>query len=143
MTIDDAITRVKSCAEKMNLLYGSTVFDEWIIVQISGTTGTTLFYDGPRAGTFQKTFSADLKNLYGRLMSESFSPGEFEFCRSAHGTAYEAFMVLGNQVFLLCNHTSRTMEEISQNPKWLSAQVPFNELTEQFRRDPVKITQDK
>ena len=143
MTLEEAIKLVKACEEKMTLLYGAPVFNEWIIIQISGATGTTHYYTGPRPDSFQKSFKADVKDLYGRLVSESFSPGEYEFVRSAIGTAYEAFMVLGNQLFLLCNHTERTMEDIAKNPKWLSAQVPFNELTEKFRRDPVRITQGK
>jgi hypothetical protein len=48
-------------------------------------------------------------------------------------------MVLGSGVFLICNNTRSTMEEIAANPRWLSAQVPFVELSDRIREDPLHV----
>jgi hypothetical protein len=46
-------------------------------------------------------------------------------------------MALGDGVYLLCNNTQSTMDDIAKNPKWLSAQVPFAELSDKVRSNPV------
>jgi hypothetical protein len=37
------------------------------------------------------------------------------------------------------NNTAQSMNEITKNPKWFSAQVPFVDLSEKFRSNPVKL----
>ncbi len=41
-------------------------------------------------------------------------------------------MALGNEAYLICNNTSSSMDEIAKNPRWLSAQVPFADLSEKI-----------
>ena len=36
-------------------------------------------------------------------------------------------MVLGVAIYLICNNTQASMEDITKDPKWLNAQVPFAE----------------
>ncbi|MFM2295218.1 MAG: hypothetical protein RLZZ350_1631, partial [Verrucomicrobiota bacterium] len=55
------------------------------------------------------------------------------------GTQVEAFMIVGQGVYLICNHTSRSMDAITKNPLWLAAQIPFVELSDTFRRDRLII----
>ena len=55
------------------------------------------------------------------------------------GTGFESFMVLGSELYLICNHTARTMTEIAAEPKWLNAQIPFAELGSKFQIDPLTL----
>ena len=73
------------------------------------------------------------------LLNEEYSVGDFEFARNAVGPAFESFMVLGDGMYLICNNTVQTMDAITQDPLWLGAQVPFVELSERFRSDPLSL----
>jgi hypothetical protein len=53
--------------------------------------------------------------------------------------ASKAFMALGDDVYLICNNTRSSMAEIARNPRWLSAQVPFADLSEKDLRGRALI----
>ena len=53
-----------------------------------------------------------------------------------------AITVLGSTIYLICNNTRASMEEITRDPKWLNAQVPFAELSEAIRPDPLEVSSD-
>ena len=55
------------------------------------------------------------------------------------GPAFEAFMALGKGIYLICNNTVQSMDGITQDPLWLNAQVPFVEMSEQFRAEPLAV----
>ena len=46
-------------------------------------------------------------------------------------------MVLGEGVYLVCNNTGSSMAEITKDPRWLNAQVPFAELGDKVRSNPL------
>jgi len=46
-------------------------------------------------------------------------------------------MCIGDHLFLLLNNTAKSTDEITNNPKWTSAQIHFAELLEAFIADPV------
>lgn len=123
---------VRSCATRMNAEYGGPVFDEWAVVSLQAPKPRILAYTGPRGHEFCQTLSSDLGSLRGSLSGGSHAPGEFEFARHATGTSIEGFMALGNDTYLLCNNTRTSMNEIAKNPRWLSAQVPFADLSEKI-----------
>jgi hypothetical protein len=43
-------------------------------------------------------------------------------------------------VYLIWNNTVLSMDRITTEPRWLAAQVPFLDLTEEFRADPVRLS---
>jgi len=137
MTLNEAIALIQTTAERMNELYHKTVFDEWAIVARSGEKTLLLHYQGPRKEQFQKQYFADTKELRQQYQQGQYHIGDFEFARHGHGTKAEAFIRIGETVFLVCNNTARTMEEIAADSLWLGAQVPFAELCDKFRADPV------
>ena len=139
MKIVEAANLIKSCAEKMNARYAKVVFDEWAIVSLAGAKGRLLAYEGPRKEGFQKDFLKDAGCLRAPLMTIEHDPGDFEFAPDGVGTGFEAFTVLGRGVYLIWNNTVLSMDCISREPRWLSAQVPFVELTEEFRANPVSL----
>jgi hypothetical protein len=139
MTIDQAKQQIRTCAEQMHARYGKTVFDEWAILSLSDKKGLVLGYIGPRREGFKENFLADAGALRAGLLAQEHQIGDFEFARHGVGTGFEAFMVLGRGLYLICNNTGQSMEGITKDPLWLGAQVPFVELSEAFRADPLMV----
>jgi hypothetical protein len=139
MTLNQATELIKSCAEQMNERYQNVVFDEWAVISLAEHKGRLLNYLGPRKEGFQKNFLTDAGALRAGLLAESVNAGDFEFARHGIGTGFESFMVLGKGIFLICNNTVQSMDGITKNPRWLEAQVPFVELSDKVRQDPVVL----
>jgi hypothetical protein len=138
MKLEQATRMTQTCAEQMNARYSKVLFDEWAIVSLAGRRGRVLAYSGPRKEGFQKNFQSDLAALQEGLLNGKYTVGDFEFARHAVGPAFESFMVLGEGMYLICNNTVQSMDAISKDPLWLGAQVPFVELSERFRSDPLE-----
>jgi hypothetical protein len=137
MTLNQANALIKSCAEQMNARYQKVVFDEWAIISLADQKGHLLAYSGPRKEGFQKNFVADAGSLRAGLMTADYEVGDFEFARHGIGTSFESFMVLGKGLYLICNNTAQSMDVITKDPLWLGAQVPFVELSDKFRANPL------
>ena len=137
MTLEEIREKTKACAEQMNSRYGGVVFDEWVVVSLERNRARILHYTGPRNDEFLKNFVTDLGALRTALLDAKYGAGDFEFARHGVGTGIEAFLVLGNDLFLICNHTRESMDSITKNPRWLNAQVPFVELAEAVRANPL------
>ena len=142
MTLDEAISQIKSCAKEMDARYGQTVFDEWAILSLAENKARVLAYTGPRNDVFLKNFAKDLGALRTELLTEKYGVGDFEFARHGTGTGFESFMVLGRALYLICNNTRESMDTIAKNPRWLAAQVPFAELSEKVRANPLAVVGD-
>ena len=138
MTLEEATNLIGRCAERMNDLYQKVVFDEWAIVSLIQHKAKILAYLGPRKDDFQKNFATDVQDLRADLLSRRHSIGDFEFARHGVGTKLEAFVMAGEGLYLICNNTSQSMSAIAKDPLWLSAQVPFVELSDRFRSDPLE-----
>ena len=138
MTLEQTTKLIGSCAERMNDLYQKVVFDEWAIVSVVQHKAEILAYLGPRKDDFQKNFATDVQDLRADLLSRRHSIGDFEFTRHGVGTKLEAFVMVGEGLYLICNNTAQSMSAIAKDPLWLSAQVPFVELSDQFRSDPLE-----
>ena len=142
MTFDEVSGLIKNCVSQMNARYGGEVFDEWAIVSLVQNKARILTYRGPRNDDFLKNFAKDLGALRAGLLGGQYGAGDFEFSRQGVGTGFESFMVLGSGVYLICNNTRESMDTITQNPRWLGAQVPFAELADQVRARPLVLTSD-
>ena len=137
MTRDQAAKQIGLCSQKMNEHYGSVVFDEWVVISLAQHKARILFYVGPRNDDFLLNFARDLGSLRSELLNSKYAVGDFEFARHGVGTGIEAFLVLGEGVYLICNNTLASMEDITKNPRWLNAQVVFAELADMMRLDPL------
>ena len=137
MTLDQANKIIRACADKMNVRYGRAVFNEWAIVSLASNKGRLLAYEGPRKQDFRNNFLADAGSLRASLLSQQHHTGDFEFAQDGVGTGFEAFMALGKGIYLICNNTVQSMDGITKDPLWLSAQVPFLDLSDQFRFDSL------
>jgi hypothetical protein len=141
MNLEQASQRILKCAELMDKAYKQVVFDEWAIVSFMERTGKILSYIGPRRDDFQKNFAADIKGLRVELLDNTHGVGDFEFARHGVGTGVEAFMIIGMGLYLICNNTTKSMDDITKDPLWLGAQVPFVELSDEFRSDRVMLSE--
>ncbi|MBC8097404.1 MAG: hypothetical protein H7Y43_16485 [Akkermansiaceae bacterium] len=137
MTLDEANKQIQTCANLMNDRYGQPVFNEWAVVSLVHQQARILSYTGPRNDEFLKNFADDLGTLRTELLKPTYTIGDFEFARHAKGTSFEAFVVMGKGVYLICNNTGTSMDEIAKSPRWLNAQVPFAELADNVRDNPV------
>jgi hypothetical protein len=142
MTLDDLAAKIKACAHEMNARYGGMVFDEWVVVSLAENKARVLYYTGPRNDEFLSNFVRDLGPLRMALHDAQFGVGDFEFSRHGVGTRIEAFLVLGNGHYLICNNTQNSMDAIAKNSRWLEAQVPFVELAETIRGNPLAASWD-
>ena len=138
MTLDEIGGQISNCAEQMNSRYGSVVFDEWAVVSLAENKARVLFYIGPRNDEFLSNFVKDLGALRAELLGGSHGVGDFEFSRHGVGTSIEAFLAVGQGVYLICNNTRESMDHIAKNPRWLGAQVPFVDLSEKVRVNPLR-----
>lgn len=138
MNLDETNALIKKHADRINELYGNVVFDEWAVISFSQKTGRVIHYSGPRKENFQKNFAEDVEELKSELLTKKHEPGDFEFARHGTGSMLDAFIVAGNEHYVIWNATASSMHVITQNPKWLQAQVPFAELADQFRTNPVE-----
>ena len=139
MTLDQATRHIQSCARQMNDLYHKVVFDEWAIVSISHQKVHLLDYLGPRRESFTASFATDASSLRTGLMAQQYNPGDFEFSRHGVGTGFESFMMAGPGTYIICNNTGQSMDAIAKDPHWLEAQIPFADLSEVFRADPLVL----
>jgi hypothetical protein len=137
MQWNDAIKLIQACGSRMTALFGEPVFDEWAILKLNGSTSVA-YYSGPRPSDFLASFARDSAALSRETGARKYSPGEFEFARDSGGTAFDVFVVLGGGCILVCNNVVAAMTDIRKHPGWLKAQVPFVEMTEKFRADPLK-----
>lgn len=138
MNLADARTAVLQTLGRMNVLYRQPVFNEWVLVKLAREQGAVLAYDGPRADSYQTRFKADIAPLRAELERRRLAVGDFEFVPEAHGTHFDACVRLGPAAYLFCNHITKSMLDIRQDPLWLAAQKPFAELAAKFRDDPLE-----
>jgi len=124
----------------MHAEYKKVVFDEWAIISLAEKKGLVLAYIGPRKEDFKRNFLVDAGALRSDLLAQKHAIGDFEFARHGVGTGFEAFIVLGDGLYLICNNTVQSMDGITKDPLWLSAQVPFVEMSDRFRSDPLRLS---
>ncbi len=137
MSPTDAYSTISSAMARMSALYGRTLFDEWAVVRLGPRSANAEHYEGPRLPEFLASCHRDIEPLRREAASRSHEPGDFDFARTSSGTSIDALVKIAADAYLLCNNTGLSMEEIRGKPEWLKAQVPFANLAERFRTDPV------
>lgn len=123
----------------MNKAYGGCVFDEWLLCLRNDNGYKLQAYEGPRMGIIQHAVNRDLQPLSALLEENACGVGDFEFVPDGRGTQFDAFVVVGEELVLICNSSDKSMEEIKLAGNWLKAQRPFFTMCEGFRADPLKV----
>lgn len=137
MELETARRHIQTAVDRMRACYLQAVFDEWAILALGGRNGGVVAYAGPRPDVFKRRLPEDAEPLRARAAGKEFAEGDIEFVPDAADTRYDAFMKIGPTSYLVLNHTTRTMDEIRADGKWLAAQAVLFELTEKFRADPL------
>jgi hypothetical protein len=137
MTLEQAIKTIEEHLGRMSERYGRVVFDEWALVAVFERRGRILHYSGARREELQATFADDIRHFTAELVSGRQPLGYFDFSRDSTGAQFDAFVVVGEGCYLVCNNTTQSIAGITKDPRWLQAQVPFAELSERFRSDPM------
>lgn len=137
MTPSLAFDKIRTAFVRMDAFYGRTVFDEWAVLSIEGPRIAVHAYEGPRQATFAESMRRDLAKLQHETEHDRRDPGAFGFSRHADGPSIDAYIVLGQGLYLVCNNTHESVSELALDPLWRKAQVPFAELAEVFRHHPL------
>lgn len=138
MLSDVAVLLIRSQLQRMGVLYARPVFDEWALLGLTAAGARVLAYEGPRAEEFAKTLPADAMFLRAAMTQREYAVGDFEFATDAPGQHLDAFMRVGSAAYLVCNHTTGSMDDIRRDPLWRKAQVAWFDLGERFRADPLE-----
>lgn len=138
MDLETARRHVQTCFERMRAVYLKPVFDEWAIITVPGRNAGLVAYSGPRPEAFLRKLPDDAEPLRAHTAGKTFAEGDIEFVPDAADTRYDAFMKTGPASYLVLNHTSKTMNEIRTDGKWLGVQAVLFELGEKFRADPLE-----
>jgi hypothetical protein len=139
MTLDEAKKLIETSLEQMHAHYQRPVFDEWAVITMANGKGRVWAYHGARKEEFKTNFGTDAAAFGTAFLDGQYNAGDFEFARHGVGTGFESFLVLGIGAYLICNNTAESMDDISKDPKWLQAQVPFVEMSERFRSNPLTL----
>src|SRR5262245_24603529 len=137
MDLDTARRNIQAAMERMRAFYLKPVFDEWAILSVRDRkTSGVVAYSGSRPDIFRRNVPTDAEPLRAITAGRVFADGDIEFVPDAADTCYDAFVKIGPNSYLVLNHTTKTMDEIRADAKWLTAQTALFELTEKFRSDP-------
>jgi hypothetical protein len=139
MDLETARRHIQAAFERMRAAYLQPVFDEWAILSVPAKGGGVVAYQGPRPEAFRRNLPADAEPLRKRAAGKQFTEGDIEFVPDAADTHYDAFMKTGPTNYLVLNHTTKTLEEIRSDSRWLAAQAVLFELSEKFRADALEL----
>ncbi len=137
MNLQTAIDLVHRAVSQMHLATGSPVFNEWMIVSVTGPAVQILHYSGPRSVLSQKKMQTELRSLEEEMARDGYTSGQFFFSHNATGTHYDAFILAGPGKYVLFNNTTLTMSEICRDAFWQKQQIHFVELSERFHLDAL------
>jgi hypothetical protein len=137
MNIPAAIDRIETALINLGTSVGEPVFDEWALVAKDAMGWKLIEYGGTRKNDFLAQFNSDIAALRGTLEPSSACVGDFAFSHEGYGSGFDAHICAGESIFVLLNNTAKSTGEITDNPKWTSAQIYFSELMEAFIADPV------
>jgi len=137
MYLPEAIVQVEVYLDRMNRRYGSQVFDEWAFIGVTDKRARVLHYRGLRREGLKSTLAQDVQPFLVDFVGGERELGHFDFSRSAEGRVFDAYLVVGEGCYLVCNNTQQSMEGITKDERWLQAQVHFVELSEVFQADPL------
>ncbi|HAV13043.1 MAG TPA: hypothetical protein DCX06_06070 [Opitutae bacterium] len=140
MNLEAATQRIQKSFEKLNEAYGRAVFDEIAIVGLAGRQLNLHYYEGPREAEFLGDFADDSVSVRKELTEDqTANGGEFSFTREGDGAGIDAYICLGPDVYLFCNHTKKSMAEVTADSAWLNAQGQFLNLSQFFAVDPLLL----
>lgn len=123
----------------MNETYRRPVFDEYLIVEAAKDGAKVHAYVGPREDSILDSIADETTALREAGSHINSTPGQFDFTREGVGSDFDAYICLGEQLYLLCNNTEKSMEEVTADPNWLAAQGVFLNVSQYFAVDALTV----
>lgn len=139
MNVEKMEGLVGKTLDRMAAICNEPVFDEWALVSLTDTGLSLVEYNGERYDDFLASFSEDFSALKTVFDAQLPGIGEFAFSYEGAGTGFDAFVCVGNNLFLLFNNTQKSTTEIAQSAGWKASQVAFVELCERFMQDSIDL----
>ena len=139
MHLDHAIQLIKQCTERINSKYGIVVLDEWLIVHM-GQSDRILAHSGPRGEEIVLDFGPDTEAIH-KLLQRNSNLGDFGFTEEGYGTRFDAYTVIGKNLFVLWNRTQGTTTHITQHRKRSPAHNELAAFAEILKKDPVQYSE--
>jgi hypothetical protein len=136
MNISAATDRIETALISLGTSVGEPVFDEWALVEKNDAGWRLIEYGGTRKNDFLAQFNDDIAALRGTLDPSNTCVGDFAFSHEGYGSGFDAHICAGEGIFVLFNNTAKSTGEITNNPKWTTAQTHFSDLMEAFIADP-------
>jgi len=138
MKLDQANKLIQLCAEQMNARYRKVVFDEWAVISLTDNKGRLLSTWVPGRPGSRKTFSPTRANCGARCSLSSLTRGISSLPATEWGPGLNRSWPWGGIIPDLQQYRP-IHGRYHQDPLWLSAQVPFVDLSERFRNDPLVV----
>jgi hypothetical protein len=139
MKLAEATATIRRHLSRLNKAYTREVFDEYAVVSFKAGRGGILVYEGEREAEFRQAFVDDMVPLRREILADQPEHGDFGFTRDGAGTYFDAFVCLGPDTYAIFNNTLKSMEEITQDALWLTAQSEFVALSQQFSTTTVDL----
>lgn len=137
MTKEEAIKQIEHTLEDLNNQIKYTIFNEWILISVTPRSWDILKYSGPRQSEFFSHLSEDLTSVHQKMNDLNPIPGEFDFSYEGYGKAFDAYMCIGEKLYILFNNTLKNADEIKAHINWKKAERKIRNLQQKFMDDPV------
>ncbi len=132
-----AADRIDTALISLENAISEPVFNEWALIEKEAVGWKLIEYGGNRKADFLAEFNDDMAALRNTLDPSKTHIGDFAFSHEGHGTGFDAHICAGEGIFVLFNNTTKSTGDITNNPKWTTAQIHFTELLEAFIADPI------
>jgi hypothetical protein len=138
MDILSAIDQIESTLFSMETAVGEPIFNEWALVERTGSHWEFIEYGGYRLEEFLASFDEDIRSMRQTIDPDNLVLGDYAFTHEGHGTGFDAYICVADNTLLLFNHLEKNTSEITTNPAWKTAQIHFIKLLESFLADPLE-----
>lgn len=140
MKKSEAVERIGLALSKMAEVLGEAAFDEWMLVKRLSKGWQVLNYTGEREAAFKKEFTTDIAAMKETVLDFSKTyVGDSDFSYEGHGSGFDAYICVGDGIFLFLNNIQKSTSEITNSPKWKRAQIHYATLLEAFAADKLVI----
>jgi len=134
----EAVERIERALSEMADVLGEAVFDEWTLVKRLSKGWHVLNYVGAREEAFKMEFATDIAAMKETVLDLSKTYiGDSGFSYEGHGSGFDAYICVGDGLFLFLNNVQKSTSEITSSPKWKQAQIHYATLLEAFAADAL------
>jgi hypothetical protein len=139
MNLDEARRQIQGSLVTVDDAFGRTVFDEWMVVALSGLERYVLHYSGPRYEHSPEDFPNDLRPLASELVSHDGRVGNVDFAQDGVGQKFDVLITIGIGLYIILNDTHGSCEELERQPNWAAVRDELVDLGQRFLHEPMTL----